>query len=753
MKRKQQKLFLLQDLTGLKIQINNIGAVMAIKLTIKELSSKIGISTEEISKLLKTHGIEITSDAQELTPEDIKVIRSGMKKSSESNREKVSLSKRSTTPKSNKITIKRSSSSTTTVALKAPVVKKGKVKPIVTEKIEDTPSPKPKAEPNIVEIDIPERKPEPVIEKTVRLKPVASTNNIEVGAFTNLGELAEKSGISMQDLTQAFFDQGYMLKKNDDIDRDTATLLLEVVGVKVNALQAEKVAPSAKSKAKKLTKAKIRPPVVTIMGHVDHGKTSLIDYLRNTKVVQKESGGITQHIAAYQVPTSKGLITFLDTPGHEAFSSMRSRGAMLTDIIILVVDCNDGVKPQTIESIQHAQITKTPMIVALTKMDIADPERKEAAIKELSAHGIIAESWGGETMVCPISSKTGEGIEHLLESISLQAEMMELKASESAELQGCVVESRLDRGRGTVVTMIIEQGTLKIGQVVSIGGGYGKVRSMIDGSGSKVKAAIPSMPVEITGVSPAPNAQDAVVAHKDEKSARTHAQQFITDSNSQKSTPMSLELLFAEHASKKDTLNYIIKADTQGSLEALSTIIESLSDDQVEINIVHSSIGSINSSDASVAKNTGAEILGFHVNIESSAKKTLESQSTPSHLFKIIYQLIDHIKSSIKKLKGPELVEKQIGKARVKAIFRSSKFGQITGCGVLDGIIKRGAMIRVIRNDETIFDGELSSLKREKETITEARKGTECGLGLKNFSSTEVGDDIICYELGEKINE
>jgi translation initiation factor IF-2 len=736
---------------------------MAIKLTIKQLSERMSISSEEISKLLESHGVKVSSETQELTPEDIKVIRAGMKKSSEKTREKVSLSQTKTTSsKGNKLTIKRNTSSTSSVTMKSPVVaKKSKTPPASTApKSKAKPTPKASTPSKAVkeekEQQIPEAvkaESENIPEKTVRKKPVARNNNIEIGGLTNLEELANKSGISIQDLTQAFFDQGYMLKKNDNIDRDTATLLLEGIGVKVTALSENTKTSPTKNKGKRIGAQTVRPPVVTIMGHVDHGKTSLIDYLRNTKVVQKESGGITQHIAAYQVQTSKGLITFLDTPGHAAFSSMRSRGASLTDIVILIVDCNDGVKPQTIESIQHAQNTETPIIVALTKMDIADPERKEAAIKELSAHGVIAESWGGDTIVCPISSKTGEGIEELLESISLQAEVMELKASESDELQGCVIESRLDRGRGTVVTLIIEQGTLKIGQVVSIGSGYGKVRTMIDGSGTKVKSAGPSTPVEITGIAPAPNAQDNVISHKDEKSARTHAEQHSIANSTKSTATMSLESLFAEQANNKDVLNYIIKADTQGSLEALTTIIESMSEDEIEINIVHSSIGSINSSDANIAQNTGAEILGFHVNTESSAKKALESQATEAHSFKIIYQLIDHIKSCIKKLKGPEMVEKVLGKARVKAVFRSSKYGQITGCGVLEGIIKRGAMIRVIRNDETIFDGELSSLKREKETISEARKGTECGLGLKNFSSTEVGDDILCYELEEKVDE
>jgi translation initiation factor IF-2 len=472
--------------------------------------------------------------------------------------------------------------------------------------------------------------------------------------------------------------------------------------------------------------------------------------LRKTKVAQKESGGITQHIAAYQVPTSKGSITFLDTPGHEAFSNMRSRGAKLTDIIVLIIACNDGIKPQTIESIQHAQASETPMIVALTKMDVAEKGREEVVIKELSSHGVIAESWGGDTIICPISSKTGQGIDELLESISLQAEVMELKASNASTLEGCVIESKVDRGRGTVVTLIVQEGTLSVGDIVSIGPGYGKVRTMIDGSGQKIKKAGPSTPVEITGISPAPNAQDTIHAHKDEKSARAEAQAYITANSKQTTATMTLETLFAQQASDKLSLNYILKTDTQGSLEALTDIIESMSTDTLEINIIDSGIGSINSSDATLAINANAHILGFHISTESSAKKVLESNSLSAHNFKIIYQLIDHIKADIRKLKGPEMVEKQLGKARVKAVFRSSKFGQIAGCGVLDGIIKRGAMIRIMRDDKVVFDGELSSLKREKETITEARKGTECGLGFKNFSDAEVGDDILCYSLEEK---
>ncbi|UTC24825.1 translation initiation factor IF-2 [Candidatus Comchoanobacter bicostacola] len=733
---------------------------MSIKLSIALLSSKMGIEPQKLHKLLKDADTPASSDDATLTPEQIQAIRSGMKKSSSSQtqRSTVSITKNKE-PTSNKLTITRKDKqekapSTLTIN---PRVKK-QAKPIT--KSTPAPAEKPKVTikqeaPKPTETKSPEPKTEPLKKEKASLDLQLDSNTVAIGDVTNLEELAQLTKLSVIKLTQAFFDQGFILKKNDAIEFETASLLLEAIGV-----TATKKEPVEKKKAAQKKKVSTgtegneisRAPVVTIMGHVDHGKTSLLDYIRKTKVAQKEAGGITQHISAYQVSTSKGLITFMDTPGHEAFSAMRGRGANITDIIVLIVACTEGLKPQTIESIQHAQKTQTPMIVALTKMDIAEKSQVDVAIKELSAHNVLAESWGGDTMVVPISSKTGEGVDDLLESISLLGEMLELKSYDSGPTVGRVIESRLDRGRGTVITLIVQSGTLKIGDCVSIGPGYGKVRTMMSEGNKKVKSAGPSCAVEITGISPIPNANDELSSHPDEKSARLFAQQYADPNQVTIATPTSIDSLFAS-IEEKLTLRIILKADTQGSLEAIKDILESLSIPETELNIIDAQVGSINSSDSNLANSSGAQIIGFNVSTESSAKKTIEQQAVNAQTFKIIYQLIDYVTLELKKLKGPEYIESKLGTGRVKAVFRSSKFGQIAGCDVLEGIIKRGAKVRFTRGDKVIFDGEINSLKKEKDTVSEARKGTECGIGSKNFNKAEVGDNVFCYELIEQAYE
>lgn len=731
--------------------------------TTESLSSKIGLDESDLIKLLKEKGIEVKA-GQELTLDQVKLLKDGIK-----GRQKMSISGKATSDKKTitsgktqtiKISrLNKTQKSTTKLTLSKvakpiktikkvelevkPTVSTRKVKAETAEAADKVAPQQPSQQ---TETESP---PEPVAKHVPKKQTITSdVKAIEIGTNTTLQELSQKTLLSETDLAQAFFNNGYMIKKNDPIDFDTAALLLDTLNIAVS----EKQSSSKKTRKKTIIgEATHKAPVVTIMGHVDHGKTSLLDYIRSTKVAAKESGGITQHIGAYQVNTKKGLITFLDTPGHEAFSAMRGRGANLTDIIVLIVAANDGVKPQTIESIQHAKSTNTPIIVAITKIDTAEAGRVDSLLSELSNHDVVAESWGGGVAVVNVSSKTGEGIDDLLEAISLQAEIMELAAHESGPSQSVVIESKIDRGRGAVITLIVESGTLSVGDILTAGPGFGKVRTMIDSSGKKVKLAKPAMPVEITGISPLPSAGDAANSQTDEKAARQAANEFQHNQNSgKKSHALTLDDLFNQQSSKL-RLQIILKADTHGSLEAISTILNDLEIEETELDIIDQQVGSINPSDVTLAASTDAQIIAFHVNTESSAKKLIEQHAVQTHQFKVLYPLIDHVKEHLVKLKGPTYTEHKIGMADVKAVFRSSKFGQIAGCLVSDGIIKRGEMVRVLRKGETVFEGELASLKREKETLTEARKNTECGLGIKGFAETKVGDQIECYSLKENV--
>lgn len=711
---------------------------MSTRFTLERIASITGISQNELIRLLKDKGITIDGSA-ELTKEQVLLIKESIKK-----RDKVSVSATVSKykPKSNQITITRKTDEKSKPKLTLSTKVKKPISPAAKKPAPAAPIKKEKEpEPEIItpEVVAEESKPKKIISTTVK--------TITIGEETTIAELAKKTLIREVDLSQTFFNQGYMVKKNDPIDFDTATLLLDGLNI---TIEKKIIVDGVTHQTHHSGQAAPKACVVTIMGHVDHGKTSLLDYIRSTKVAQKEAGGITQHIGTYQVNTSKGLITFLDTPGHEAFSKMRERGASVTDIIVLIVAVNDGVKPQTIESIQHAKSTKTPMIVAITKIDTADTGKSDQILSELSNHDILVEAWGGDVPVVEVSSKTGAGVEALLEAISLQAEMMELTAYEEGQISGHVCEAKIDRGRGAVITLLVESGTLKPGTCLAIGPGFGKVRTMSDTLHKPLKTARPATPVEITGISPLPKAGDMALSYPDEKTARLAAEAY-QERNAKKRTKHTLTLdnLFTEKAEHQ--LNIVLKADTQGSLEALVAILNDLPDENTELTIIDSQVGSINPSDVTLASNTDAELIAFNVNIESTAKKILEQQNQTANQFKIIYALIDYINDKLKKLKGPTFTEEQLGLAEVKAVFRSSKFGQIAGCLVAEGLIKRGEKIRVKRKDEIIFEGDLASVKREKETLTEARKGTECGLGIKGFSDTKVGDIIECYTLKEDV--
>ena len=543
---------------------------------------------------------------------------------------------------------------------------------------------------------------------------------------------------------------GSMVTINQVLDQETAALVAEEMGhqyilIKENDLEAQVMAEADEDAGNIIQRA----PVVTIMGHVDHGKTSLLDYIRKTKVVAGEAGGITQHIGAYRVQTPKGTITFLDTPGHAAFTAMRARGADATDIVILVVAADDGVMPQTIEAIQHANAAKVPLIVAVNKMDKpdADPERVKS---ELSQHGVIAEEWGGENLFAYVSAKSGEGIDDLLDKVLIQAEVLELTAPSTGMGRGVVIESRLDRGRGSVATVLVQSGVVKKGDIMLAGMEYGRIRAMLDENGNELKEAGASTPVEILGLSGTPNAGDEVVIVENERKAREIAnfrQGKFKEIKIARQQKAKLENLFSNTGDGEvHTVNLMIKADVQGSVEALSDSLLKLATDEVKVNIIASGIGGITESDVQLAIASEAIIIAFNVRADANAKKLAENEGVDLRYYSIIYEAIDQVKAAMQGMLSPEVREDIIGLAEVREVFRSSKFGTVAGCIVEDGTLKRNNPIRVLRNNVVIYEGALESLRRFKDDVSEVRAGTECGLGVKNYNDVRIGDQIECYE-------
>ena len=501
-----------------------------------------------------------------------------------------------------------------------------------------------------------------------------------------------------------------------------------------------------------------RPPVVTVMGHVDHGKTSLLDFIRRAKVTEGESGGITQHIGAYHVRTDNGVVTFLDTPGHAAFTSMRARGAQATDIVILVVAADDGVMPQTKEAIQHARAAGVPLIVAVNKMDKpdADPDRVK---NELSAEEVVPEEWGGQEIFVPVSAITGEGIDSLLEAVLLQSEVMELKAVPEHRARGVVVESSLDKGRGPVATILVQDGTLKKGDMVLAGEEYGRVRAMFDETGQPIDSAGPSIPAEVLGLSGVPNAGDEVLVVADERKARDAAEQRKSSAREGRLAERQaakLQNLFdqmgedgAVGAGEQQSVNLVIKADVQGSAEALRDSLTKLSNEEVKVNVISSGVGGITGSDAALAQASNAIIIGFNVRADASARKAISENDLDLNYYSIIYEAIDDVKKAISGLLGTEVKEEIIGLAEVKDVFRSSKLGAIAGCLVIEGAVKRANPIRVLRDNVVVFQGELESLRRFKDDVKEVQAGTECGIGVKQYNDVKPGDQIECFERYE----
>ena len=584
-------------------------------------------------------------------------------------------------------------------------------------------------------------------------KPAQAVNrDVVIGETITVGELANKMAVKGSQVIKAMMKLGAMATINQVIDQETAQLVAEEMGHKVILRRENELEEAVMSDRDTGAAAEPRAPVVTIMGHVDHGKTSLLDYIRSTKVASGEAGGITQHIGAYHVETENGMITFLDTPGHAAFTSMRARGAQATDIVVLVVAADDGVMPQTIEAIQHAKAAQVPVVVAVNKIDKpeADPDRVK---NELSQYGILPEEWGGESQFVHVSAKAGTGIDELLDAILLQAEVLELKAVRKGMASGAVIESFLDKGRGPVATVLVREGTLHKGDIVLCGFEYGRVRAMRNELGQEVLEAGPSIPVEILGLSGVPAAGDEVTVVRDEKKAREVAlyrQGKFREVKLARQQKSKLENMFANMTEGEvHEVNIVLKADVQGSVEAISDSLLKLSTDEVKVKIIGSGVGGITETDATLAAASNAILVGFNVRADASARKVIEAESLDLRYYSVIYNLIDEVKAAMSGMLSPELKQQIIGLAEVRDVFKSPKFGAIAGCMVTEGVVKRHNPIRVLRDNVVIYEGELESLRRFKDDVNEVRNGMECGIGVKNYNDVRTGDVIEVFEIIE----
>ncbi|WP_312777065.1 translation initiation factor IF-2 [Pseudescherichia sp.] len=584
-------------------------------------------------------------------------------------------------------------------------------------------------------------------------KPAQAVNrDVVIGETITVGELANKMAVKGSQVIKAMMKLGAMATINQVIDQETAQLVAEEMGHKVILRRENELEEAVMSDRDTGAAAEPRAPVVTIMGHVDHGKTSLLDYIRSTKVASGEAGGITQHIGAYHVETDNGMITFLDTPGHAAFTSMRARGAQATDIVVLVVAADDGVMPQTIEAIQHAKAAQVPLVVAVNKID--KPEADMDRVKnELSQYGVMPEEWGGESQFIPVSAKAGTGIDDLLNAILLQAEVLELKAVRKGMASGAVIESFLDKGRGPVATVLVREGTLNKGDIVLCGFEYGRVRAMRNELGQEVLEAGPSIPVEILGLSGVPAAGDEVTVVRDEKKAREVAlyrQGKFREVKLARQQKSKLENMFANMTEGEvHEVNVVLKADVQGSVEAISDSLLKLSTDEVKVKIIGSGVGGITETDATLAAASNAILVGFNVRADASARKVIDAESLDLRYYSVIYHLIDEVKAAMSGMLSPELKQQIIGLAEVRDVFKSPKFGAIAGCMVTEGTIKRHNPIRVLRDNVVIYEGELESLRRFKDDVNEVRNGMECGIGVKNYNDVRVGDMIEVFEIIE----
>lgn len=579
------------------------------------------------------------------------------------------------------------------------------------------------------------------------------TYDVELPENISVGDLAQQMAVKAGVVIKELMKLGVMATINQMIDQDTASLVVEELGHRIKLKSDDELEERLEeSLASQEGTPELRAPVVTVMGHVDHGKTSLLDYIRSSRVAVGEAGGITQHIGAYHVKTDMGMITFLDTPGHAAFTAMRARGAKSTDIVVLVVAADDGVMPQTEEAVQHARAAGVPLVIAINKMDKegADPDRVK---NELAAKEVIPEDWGGDTQFIPVSAHTGEGIDTLLEALLLQSELLELKAPADVPASGLVIESRLDRGRGPVASLLVQQGTLNHGDIVLAGLQYGRVRAMLDENGQPIKVACPSIPVEILGLDGTPDAGDPFVAVESEKRAREIAdfrQEKLRSSKLARQQAAKLDSMFETMtAGEVQTLNIVIKADVRGSLEALQSSLSDLGNEEVKVNVVAGGVGGITETDISLAITSNAVIFGFNTRADAKARGLSENEGVELRYYNVIYDLIDDVKAALSGMLSPELREEIVGIAEVRDVFRSPKFGLIAGCMVTEGTVYRSKPIRVLRDNIVIYEGELESLRRFKDDANEVRSGTECGIGVKNYTDVKEGDLIEVYDVNE----
>ncbi|MBQ1784234.1 MAG: translation initiation factor IF-2 [Gammaproteobacteria bacterium] len=586
-------------------------------------------------------------------------------------------------------------------------------------------------------------------------KPAAPVErDVRIGETITVAELANKMAVKATEVIRTMMKMGVMATINQVIDQETAILVCEEMGHKPVAVSANELEEQVLADVDSSSEERSRPPVVTIMGHVDHGKTSLLDYIRRTKVASGEAGGITQHIGAYHVETENGVITFLDTPGHAAFTSMRARGAKATDVVVLVVAADDGVMPQTIEAIQHARAANVPLVVAVNKIDKpdADPDRVR---HELSVQNVLPEEWGGDVPFVHVSAKQGTGVDTLLQNILVVSEVLELKAAFDGPASGVVIESRLDKGRGPVASILVQRGTLRKGDILLCGLEYGRVRALVDETGKEVDEAGPSIPVEVLGLSGVPAAGDEATVVRDERKAREVAlyrQGKFREVKLARQQKANLETMFDNVGSGKvSELNVVLKADVQGSVEAISDALLKLSTDEVKVRIVGSGVGGITETDASLAAASSAIMVGFNVRADASARRIIENEGLDLRYYSVIYDLIDQVKLAMTGMLKPEFKQQIIGLAQVREVFRSPKFGLIAGCMVTEGTIKRSAPIRVLRDNVVIYEGELESLRRFKDDVNEVRNGMECGIGVRNYNDVRVGDQIEVFETVEVV--
>ena len=585
-------------------------------------------------------------------------------------------------------------------------------------------------------------------------KPTAPvTREVTIPETVTVGELGQMLSVKAADVIKTMMQMGTMVTINQVLDQDTAILVVEEMGH--SAVAAAPDDPEARLRGEQQPDSEEllpRPPVVTVMGHVDHGKTSLLDYIRKSKVASGEAGGITQHIGAYQVETSKGIITFLDTPGHEAFTAMRARGAQATDLVILVVAADDGVKPQTVEAIRHARSAKVPIVVAMNKMDKegVNPDRVK---QDLANHDVIPEDWGGDVLMVPVSALTGEGVDMLLDNILLQSELLELKASVAGPAAGLVIEARLDKGRGPVATVLVQKGTLHTGDIILAGQETGRVRTMTNDAGTRIKEATPSMPIEIQGLAGVPGAGEEVLVVADDRKAREialfrqgrHKEVVLARQQAAK-----LENMFQKmDEGSVESLNLLVKADVQGSVEAITESLEMLSNDQVRVKVVHGMVGGINESDVNLALASKAIILGFNVRADATARKLIENEHVDVHYYSVIYDVVDEVKAAMTGMLAPEIKEEVIGLAEVRDVFRAPKIGTIAGCYVTEGSVKRGEHVRILRDNVIIFEGIIDSLRRFKDDVSEVKTGFECGIGVKNYNDIKIGDQLEIFSKFE----